>query len=381
MTTSIAMRKPLRLGAVMLLSGALGTASATTALAASPATVQATRAAAVPWAKAGPGWSVVQYTTGTRGSVSKPSQPGRDTLYLTSPQGKKYAFYSWKPVSLVPTLLGWSGDRQRVLLESKVDYATPAHVEQVSLVTGKVISKFTLPSELTPIGYTKPDGLNLLAISDEGKLVRYDLQGHRQLVLGSAPKGTFSALYTPDGTAVITSASKGLEEVSNTGGIVKRLPAATSVVTCFPNRWWSAGTVLAGCYASKYSRLRLWLFNVGTGRSRLLTSASFPTTAADGAWQLGGRLYVQAEVSCPSIDQVSPSNSVHSVRVPGIRSASMVDSAGPRLLVTGSPRCLSASNSLFWFNPSTHALTYVFHPRGASFGVVRVVPFGLQVAF
>jgi TolB protein len=365
----------------MLLTGVLSTASATTALAASPAAIHPAKAAAVPWAKAGPGWSVVQYTTATRGSASKPAQSGRDTLYLTSPQGRKYAFYSWKPAAAVPILVDWSGDRQRVLLASKTDYATPAHVEQVSLVTGKVISKFTLPSELTPIEYTKPDGLNLLAISDDGKLVRYDLQGHRQIVLGSASKGAFNALYSPDGTSVITTAAKGLEQVSNTGGIIKRLPAARPVMFCFPNRWWSAGTVLAGCNASKFSRLRLWLFNVGTGRSRLLASASFPTTAADGAWQLSGRLYVQAEVSCPLIDQVLPNNSVHPVKVPGIRSASMVDSFGERLLVTGSPQCLSASNSLFWFNPSTHAVSYVFRPRGASFGVVRVAPFGLQATF
>lgn len=168
-------------------------------------------------------------------------------------------------------------------------------VEQVSLVTGKVISKFTLPSDLSPIGYTKPDGLNLLAISDEGKLIRYDLQGHRQLVLGS--------------------------------------------------------------------------------------SASFPTTAADGAWELGSRLYVQAEISCPFIDQVWQSSSVHPVKVPGIRAALMADSFGGRLLVTGSPQCQSASGSLFWFNPSTQALSYVFHPRGASLGVVRVAPFGLQATF
>jgi hypothetical protein len=367
----------------MLLCGALSTASATTALAASPGVaVHPAKSAAVPWAKAGPGWSVVQYTTGTLGSVSKPPQAGRDTLYLTSPQGKKYAFFSWKPAGPIPTLLDWSGDRQRVLLESKVDYGTPANIEQVSLVTGKVVSKFTLPSELTPIGYTKPDGLNLLAISDEGKLVRYDLQGHRQLVLGSARKGTFSALYSPDGTSVITSASKGLEQVSNTGGVIKRLPAAAPVVTCWPNRWWSAGTVLASCFASKNSPLRMWLFNVSTGRSRLLTSASFPITAMDGAWQPGGRLYVDAEVSCPFIDQVSANNSVHVIKVPGNRAAYAADSFGPRLLVTGTPQCESRSGtSLFWFNPSTHAISYVLQPRGASLGVVRVAPFGLPATF
>lgn len=135
----------------MLLSGALSTASATTALAVSPAAVHPARATAAPWAKAGRGWSVVQYTTGTPGTAGKPAQSGRDTLYLTSPQGKKYAFYSWKPAGLDPTLIDWSGDRHRVLLESKFDYGTPARVEQVSLVTGKVIGKFTLPGDVTPI--------------------------------------------------------------------------------------------------------------------------------------------------------------------------------------------------------------------------------------
>jgi hypothetical protein len=264
-----------------------------------------------------------------------------------------------------------------VLLVSKFDYGTPANVEQVSLVTGKVVGKFKLPSDLFPIGYTRPDGLNLLAISDDGQLVRYDLQGHRQLVLGSAGKGAVSALYSPDGTSVITTAAKGLEQVSNAGGIIKRLPAAAPVVTCFPNRWWSAGTVLASCYAGRHSHGRLWLFNVGTGRSRPLTPASIPTSSMGGAWQLGGKLYVQADAACQHIDQVYRNNSVRPVKVPGNPDALMVDSFGARLLLSGMPKCEYTDSSLFWFNPATRALSYVFHPRGATIGVARIAPFGL----
>jgi hypothetical protein len=373
MTASIAMRKPLRRGALMLLTGVLSTASATTALAASPAATHQAKAAAVPWAKAGPGWTVVQYSTGTS-PLGKPGKLGRITLYLTSPQGKKYAFYSYKPAPAGPgTLIDWSGDRRRVLLASQVAYDAPVHVEQVSLVTGKVLGTFTLPGDAFPVGYSKPDGLNVLAANDEGKLVRYDLQGHQPLLLGSALKGTFSALYSPDGTSVIAPASKGLEQVSNVGGIIKRLPAATPVVTCYPDRWWSSGTVLANCWRNH--RIRLWLFDVGTGRSRPLISASIPTSQ-EGAWQVGGKLYVEADGACQHIEQVYRNNSAHQVKVPGNPAVSMVDRLGARLLVAGQPRCQYTDQSLFWFNPATHALSYVFHPTGATIGVVRVAPFG-----
>jgi hypothetical protein len=373
MTTSIALRKPLRLGALMLLSGALSTASATTALAASPAAVHPAKASVVPWAKAGPGWSVVQYSTGTS-PLGKPGKPGRETLYLVSPQGQKYAFYSSKPAPIGNgALIDWSGDRQRVLLASQVTYDAPVNVEQISLVTGKLIGKFTLPGDVFPVGYTRPDGLNVLAASDEGKLIRYDLQGHKQLILGSAFKGTFSALYSPDGTSVIAPASKGLEQVSNTGGIIKRLPAASPVATCYPNRWWSAGTVLANCWRN--NRVRLWLFDVGAGRSRPLTSARIPTSQ-EGAWPVGGKLYVQADGACQHFDQVYRNNSAPQVKVPGHPAAFIVGSFGARLLVAGQPKCQYTDEQLFWFNPATHALSYVFHPTGATIGVVRLAPFG-----
>jgi hypothetical protein len=371
MTTSIAIRKPLRLGVLMLLSAALGTASATTALAAAPAA----RQQAVPWAQAGVGWTVVQYSTGTQ-VPGHPSQDkvGRQTLYLVSPQGKKYAFYSWKTSGPVPYLIDWSGDRQRVLLKTQPDYTAAAVLEQVSLVTGKVIGKFTLPREMFPIGYTKPDGLNLLAVTESGKLIRYDLQGHQQKVLGQADKADISALYTPDGTAVIAGIARGLEEVSNVGGIIKRLPAPASYSYCAPVRWWKAGTVLATCF-TKRGPQRLWLFNFGTGRVTALTSASIPV-AEDGGWPLGGKLYLNVAAGCQFIDQVNRGNSVHRVRVPGSPSAIIVGSVAGRLLVLGSRQCYYADKSLLSYNPATHAVKYVFNPTGNTIGVISAAPFG-----
>jgi len=111
--------------------------------------------AGAPWRLAGPGWAVAEYSAST-GYLTTPSKPGPTTLYLTSPLGRRYAFHSW-PGSYHAGLIDWSGDRQRVLAE------VGREVEQVSLGSGKVISKFRLPAKVILIGYTRPDGLNLLA--------------------------------------------------------------------------------------------------------------------------------------------------------------------------------------------------------------------------
>jgi hypothetical protein len=373
----------------MLLSAVLGTMSVTSALAMLPAAAHQTMAAAyqataaaprstakaVPWAKAGPGWAVVQYSTGTY-VAGKPAKAGREILYLVSPQGKKYEFYSWKPSPDVatPSLIGWSGDRQRVLLTSQVTYSDPVTVEQVSLVTGKVIGKFGLPREVEPIGYTRPDGLNLLATNDDSQLVRYALQGHQHKVLGRVNDAVPSvALYTPDGTEIVAAAPKGLEVVSNAGGIVKRLPAPVPGSDCFPIRWWTAGTVLAGCSPKRPGPAPLWLFNVGTGRVKVLTSAKIPV-AQDNAWRVGGNLYIQAAAACEVIDQVYRNNSVHQVSVPGNQGAGIVGSLGARLLVGRG--CDNGPSPLLWFNPATRTVRYLFHQTGNTEGVQIVKPYG-----
>ena len=388
MITSIAMRKPLMLAVLISLVAVLGSASATTALAAAPAPALAH--AAVPWAKAGPGWTVVQNSTSTQVPADQDKgKLGRQTLYLVSPQGKKYAFYSWKPSPnrLLPFVIDWSGDRQRVLLKAQVTYSAPVLVEQVSLVTGKVIGAFHLPPEVEPIGYTKPDGLNLLAINEDGQLIRFDLQGHRQKVLGQADKFFPDALYTPEGTAVITSNSRGLEEVRNTGGIIKRWSAPKSVAGCEPVRWWAAGTVLARCFLKRAAPWRLWLFSLAGGRAKPLTSASISVPQEDG-WRVGGKLYLNVVTGCEAIDQVGPGEFVQPLPVPGDAGAVIVGPASAggsggsshragtaRLLVLGQRKC-NVGTSLFWFAPATRAIRYLFHATGDTVGVVGVVPFG-----
>ncbi len=371
MAISNALRGTLRLSVLMLLSAALGTASASTALAVPRAHP------AAPWTKAGPGWAVVQYSTGTS-VIGKPERdkPGRETLYLVSPQGTKYPFYSWKPArtGATPFVIDWSGDRQRVLLKSQVTYSAPVELEQVSLATGKVIGKFSLPPDVRPIGYTKPDGLNLLAIGEGGQLIRFDLNGHRQKVLGQADKHFGDALYTPDGTEVIAASSHGLEGVSNAGGIVRHWTAPRSIAECDPVRWWAAGTVLARCFPKREASWRLWLFNLADGRVKPLTSASTSVPQEDG-WQVHGRLYLNVVTGCQAIDQVGPGDLVRPLPVPGDAGALVVAPAGARLVVLGQRNC-NAGESLFWFDPVHRSIKYLFHATGATVGVVEVAPFG-----
>jgi TolB protein len=55
----------------------------------------------VPWAKVGPGWELVQYSSGT---IAKHAPT---TLYLVDPYGGRYALYTWRGPGWAPSLL-WS---------------------------------------------------------------------------------------------------------------------------------------------------------------------------------------------------------------------------------------------------------------------------------
>jgi hypothetical protein len=95
--------------AVLTLAGTAGAAAAHA--------MPAARQAAVPWRAAGPGWSVVEYTTAALPSAAK--HPGKSIFYLVSPAGRKYAFYVTSHAAAYPklNLVDWSGDRQRILVE------------------------------------------------------------------------------------------------------------------------------------------------------------------------------------------------------------------------------------------------------------------------
>ncbi|HEX9034729.1 MAG TPA: hypothetical protein VF834_23030 [Streptosporangiaceae bacterium] len=359
-------------------------ASAAPAVAVPPAAAVRAPLATVPWQSAGPGWAIAEYNA----SIFVPGFPGKDkagptTLYLTSPQGHKYPFYTWPATykGLRYTLLDWSGDRQRVLLAS---YGTVNRLEQISLVTGKVVSAFSLPTSVSPARYTRPDGLNLLALrattGSADQVVRYDLTGHRQAVL--TPVSNFDGVIdSPDGTAVVAGTSRGLVVVGNTGQFSRSLHAPVAVAWCSPVRYWNALTVLAVCAAKGFSTSRLWLFPVGGGTVKALTPQrgnKGPDLGDFAAWRLTSGLYLQALGACGSefIARQDTSGAAHPVNVPGTAGNNqIVTGLGARLLVRAVGGC-PGGGSLLWFDPATSAVQYVLHPASGVVGVEVAVPYG-----
>lgn len=201
----------------------------------------------VPWAKVGPGWELAQYTSGTR------ARPAATTLYLVSPGGSRYSLHTWPAsANLATTLVAWSGDKTRALL----DEGPGGQAAQLNLVTGK-LSRFRLAGQASALGYTRPDGLNILGVRVDGSvatLARYSLTGKLVKVL-AAGRYSIDGMYSPGGTTLAVSGANGLRLVSNAGGALRQLPVpgTSPVLGCGLVRWWSTGTILAECEAKSSS--------------------------------------------------------------------------------------------------------------------------------
>jgi hypothetical protein len=88
---------------------------------------------------------------------------GAPGVYLVSPQGRKYEFYRSPTATVLPQfgLVDWSGDRRRILVYPPDAGRGPLPVEQISLATGTVISRFRLPGDALPDSHTRPAGYSL----------------------------------------------------------------------------------------------------------------------------------------------------------------------------------------------------------------------------
>jgi hypothetical protein len=368
--------KPVFQGAALAAAAVTTMGGAGVALAA-PATLAAKPAAtsAVPLSKVGPGWSIAEYTTGYK------NHPAKTTLYAVSPQGTKYAFYTW-PAKFSGanafSVVDWSGDKQRVLVSNFFN-----KFEQISVATGKVINTFKLPASVFPIGYTRPDGENILA-QDNNSIVRYDLNGHLAKVLS---KNASAAIDSPDGTAVYLNAKNGIKEISNLGTVIKTINTPVAEFGCTPVRWWNSSTVLGQC-TEKHGPIdpRLWLFPVNGGKVTALTAQRGNSSHDLGdvnAYKLTSGTYLQALGPC-SVEFIatqSSNGSVHQVSLPGVHYDSdvIVTGQGSSLLVKANSDC-SPGTALLWFNPQTKKVTWVLHPTGKSNGVESAVPFGRPVS-
>lgn len=368
-------RNILKRAAVVAVAVAAAAGGAGTALAAPSTHTVKAASSLVPLRQVGLGWSIVEYFAG---KISPHPTKGKTTLYAVSPQGRKFAFFSWPAAKLGLSsyiVVDWSGDGRRVLVVNGFN-----RFEQISLATGKVINTFKLPNSASALAYTRPHGENILASFGAGGIRRYDLHGNLTKVLTKTGQG---AIESPDGTSVIVGTSYGIEQVSNTGGVIKRLHVPAEIFGCGPTRWWNATTVLAICTEKHGPSIpRLWLFPVKGGRVTALTAQRNGHGSDQGdvdAWKLATGVYLQALGPCgvEFIATQSANGSVHKMPVPGVNLPSdhIITGHSSSLEVLADSGC-GGGASLVWFNTHTKKVTWVFHPATDIAGVEVAVPFG-----
>ena len=343
-------RRPLPPGQLMLGAGRVGTRSQ------------------VPWQLVGPGWTLVEFTTGSY-KVARPV-----TLYMIDPAGGKYRMYQWAATRTPWQLVDWSGDKKRALLEQPGASRLPMH--ELVLATGQLTS-FRVPSAADVLGYTRPDGTAIL-VADRG-IVRYSRTGvmQKRLVNGSQYD---AALSSPSGLTELVNGKLGVELVSNVGGVVRRLPVPGTDrrYGCTLVRWWTSATALVRCMST--SAARLWLVPISGAAPTALTpgrNGQGPDFGDLDAWRLPSGLYVQAQGACGSIfiGKQGKTGKVTIVNVAGSSDNNVVvATAGRQMLVREFSGCFPDS-SLAWFNPATGAVENVFEAPANRYGVYAVVAY------
>jgi hypothetical protein len=349
-------------------------AAGTTAGVAAASPASGTARASVPWSHVGAGWVLAQYTSAAPGGGGS----GPEELYLISPGGTRYELAHWPNWRTAPNLLAWSPDGRRALFQV---FSGKGGVEQLTLATGQT-STFVMQGAATPIGYTTPDGLNIVAGQPSGtgtSLARYSLSGRRTSALGYSADG--QVLYAPTGAEFVTGASNGLKLVSNGGALIRRLPVpGTSANSCNPARWWSGSTVLASCAPPNTASPQLWLVRLTGGRPTALTPPRSFKTGDLGdldAWSLSSGLYLQSAGPCGvlQIFKQASNGSITLVKVPHTEGDNRVLTAiGSRLLIQA-PTCCTGSVSLLWFDPETRAEQWLVRAPSTQTGVAVAIPF------
>ena len=372
------------------------------AMAASPA--PSSRASAVPWGKVGPGWALALYSATQEGAGLKNPKAGPTTLYLVSPQGARYKVVTWSAKSPRAQweLLAWSGDTKRALFTLGPVFLEAArqHVYQLQLRTGHVTT-FTLPPKVNAVGYTRPDGLNILAekgalgvgggtitlqrYSLTGKLQKKSLAGVKGLDDLAGIGGLPPAPYNSAGTELAAGTANGLELISNAGGVIRKVRVPGASEGCTAVRWWSKSTVLASCSTATAGQ-RMWLVPASRAKPTALT----PLRTGSGfdfgdfnAWQLSSGLYVDGYGACGSlvVGRQPAHGKEQQVNVRGAGSALVVNATSSKLMVERINGCMPGI-SLVWFNPKTRAMKVAIPIAGKNQeGVRDVVPYFIPGKF
>jgi hypothetical protein len=365
--------------------------------------------ASVPWSIVRSGWTLADFSTGQPTAGGQPTG-GSTTTILVDPEGGKYDIYQW-PAGSNPQLLAWSGNSDTALFGGSGGYQLLTL--HGSAGSGQVVP-LTLPSGVAPAGFTRPDGLNILAVRQGpalNKLQRYNLSGQFQETLATSVRrpaqGTLSgtcassvcgALSSPTGVmAVWGLRGDEMQLVSNAGGVIRRLhvPASGNPPSCTPVSWWNQNTILADCTAPGPVglQLRLWLVPDDGAAATPLTLASGSPAGVGfftGAWLAAGRVYATtttgAECSgAPSgpgglaVMDVTQASSATQLTVPGSTGnySDVVGSSRGWLLVLAQTSC-PASSSLLWLNPLTGATQSLLRAPAGQAGVTGAVTWGLE---
>ena len=369
--------------------------------------------ASVPWKLVGPGWTLAELSAAQPDANGAASSAGSLTLYLIDPEGGKYEMHTWTGPSVA--LLAWSGNAKHALLRfgSRAPGQAPLAYGVLALATGH-ITDLHLKADVTPVNFTRPNGLNILAIrrtATKFELRRYDLLGSFQATLSTMPDrhaapstqpgacaSLCNALSSPDGfQAVWGVAGNEMQLVNNGGGLVHRLrvPASGTPPSCVPVSWWNATTVLANCAAPGQPSAdseRLWLVPTdGTAANAVAPPSGSPSGAGfdAAAWMANGHVYLtqtstrrcSTAASGPGgldIQAVGPGESPTAVPVPdGTHNYdNVVGTVGSRLLVLAQTSCPGTS-SLLWLSPSggTAKMTMLLPGPAGQLGVIAAVAY------
>jgi len=359
---------------------------------------QAAPRSAVPWRKVGPGWALAMYSANVGGEGVKP-KAGPSTLYLVNPQGGRYKLVTWSARNPRSRwfLLGWSGDVSRALFVSPAGFPGESgheHVDQLQLRTGRVTG-FTLPVGVAAVGYTRPDGLNIVAEraapgANVGPVTvqRYSLTGKLQKNLLTVKSGGFpSVADNSNGTELAVGARNGLKLISNAGGVIRKLPVPGVTESCIAVRWWSSTTVLATCGVTNGLGPRMWLVPASGARPTALTPVRTASNSSFdlgdfNAWKLSSGLYVDASTGCGAglIGRQPAHGKEQLVTVPGAPSSLIVNATRSTLMVERISEC-SPATSLVWFNPATRKMTVAIGVSHHQIGVTAVVPYFIAGKF
>jgi TolB protein len=359
---------------------------------------------AIPWPLIGPGWTLAEVSTAQPDANGTATGGGRQAIYLVDPEGGKYRITT-APGTSAPELLAWSGNAEVALYASGGTQAGGTPSYGLLRLSSGALTPLPLPAGVTALGFTRPDGLNVLGVRQrQGKylLQRFSLTGDFAATIGSMPRPAGAtdalqgnALSSPDGTTAVWGISgREMQLVSNAGGLIRRLrvPGTSSHPSCTPLSWWDAQTVLAYCNAASAPGTgRLWLVPASGGTPTELTGVSGSSAGVGdltGGWQAGGSVYITATTSaqCSSaasgpggqqILRVGTGGTEQPVGIPGSTRDhdGIVAAVGSRLLVLTQTSCPGTS-SLVWYDPASRTATPVLAAPAGQVGVVDAVPFG-----